>query len=619
MNPTARMPRAAAAALAAGMLGAASLTPMAWADSAVISNLTVAVDFAGFTDGNGNGTLDASDTLAYTFTLTATDGTSNAEILDIAATGFTVTAVDAPDGMKVAGSGTTVLTVSGTPVVGAGWTGTAYAPVFTLTVEQPPAHTIVIGTVAGTAVDVPAVATAVDATATSTLVELAGDTTDGLATLGDRIDYAVTVANTGDEAVSGVVATLGTTTATDPGPLAPGASTAALSLGSREVTAADLVAGAVPAADVDVAATGASGAPASATAVAAAVPTLAPAFSLVLTADASFTDPTGTTEVTWPAVGDLAALTAVTVTNGSALPIDAFRLVGAPLACDAPDAALAPAASSAACPDASAPVTGADLLAGSLGLSGSNAEVLFGGAWLPASLAVPSVPVDDATPAVAFDATGALADVNGDRIANAGETVTYTLTVTHGSPLSLPDLSASLTEAADSDPGLTGLPSAIAIHPGDAYATTAVHTVTAADEARGAITLLAVLEPTLTGFTLDPVAAAPVTILAGPAPTASGPEPTEEPTDEPTDEPGDDGAGTLATTADAADAADASDPTPTPTPSPAAADPESLSTTGPAGLARHLGTAATLTVLGALALLLARPRAPRARPARHAR
>ncbi|WP_062298899.1 DUF7507 domain-containing protein [Demequina maris] len=520
MGKKAMLPRLRTAAITAGVL-AVAIVPLA-AGSATISKLTVAATYTGYSDDNGNGLRDWDDLLTYTFTLTTTGGTSTTEITSLTSTDLAIDTVDAPHGMRVSGSNTTTFTVTGRAVLPAGADGTGFAPTFDLITDEPPVHVVLTGSVTASAVDLadPAPVTAITATGSATLVELVGDTTDGLATAGDRVDYSVAVMNAGTEPVGSLAATSAGMAGAGAGVLAVGGSSAPFAVGSHTVTAAEVVAGEVPARAIEVTAAGESGASATTTASAPAVAAATPAFALTVNASAGFLAAAGGTPVTWPVVDDLVVLSGITATNASDVPIDGFRLLGAPLACDGAAVALARGDAGVCADSAPMPVTLAALAAGALPLAGVTGEVLYGGAWLPATLSLPTIPVDDATPALGFAVTGTLADTNGDGLANAGETVTYRLTVRNDSPLSLPDLVATVTEDGGADLTLGSLLPAGAVLPsGDSLTVTATYVAGAADEARGSLTYAATLRPTMAGLNPAAITAAPVVIAAGPVAT----------------------------------------------------------------------------------------------------
>ncbi|WP_156171956.1 hypothetical protein [Demequina rhizosphaerae] len=612
MSKRAMLPRVRAAAITTGVLAVAAIVPIA-VGSATISKLTVAATYTGFSDDNGNGVRDWDDLLTYTFTLTTTGATSTTEITSLTSADLAITAIDAPDGMRVSGSNTTTFTVTGHAVLPAGGDGEDFAPVFDLVTDEPPAHTEQTGSVTATVVDLadPTPVTTISATASATLVELVGDTSDGLAAAGDRVDYAVTVTNTGTEPVGSLGATSDGMAGASGAVVPAGATAAPFAVGSHTVTAAEVVAGEVPARAIEVTATGESGTSASISASAVAVAAATPSFALTVEASAGFVAGATGTPLTWPGVGDLVALSGISAANASDVGIDGFRLLGAPLACDGSATALARGDAGVCADTATAPLTRADLTVGTLSLAGVTGEVLYGGAWLPATLSLPTIPLDDATPAIGFTVAGTLDDANGDGLANAGETVTYTLTVRNDSPLSLPELVASATDdGADLTLGAL-LPAGETVASGDALAVTAGYVVGAADEARGTLTYAATLEPRMAGLDLAPIAAAPVVIVAGPVATEPEPEPEPEDT-------------TGATEAVVEAAAVAAGGTSTPTASPSASaspaaspeasdaadasDAETLSLTGAARAGGLGALAAALVALGTVALAASRPR-----------
>ncbi|WP_156165221.1 hypothetical protein [Demequina rhizosphaerae] len=610
MSKRAMLPRVRTAAITTGVLAVAAIVPIA-VGSATISKLTVAATYTGFSDDNGNGVRDWDDLLTYTFTLTTTGATSTTEITSLTSADLAITAIDAPDGMRVSGSNTTTFTVTGRAVLPAGGDGEDFAPVFDLVTDEPPAHTEQTGSVAATVVDLadPTPVTTISATASATLVELVGDTSDGLAAAGDRVDYAVTVANTGTEPVGALGATSDGMAGASAAVVPAGSGAAPFAVGSHTVTAAEVVAGEVPARAIDVTATGESGASASTSASAVAVATATPAFALTVEASAGFVAGATGTPVTWPDVGDLVAMSGITAANASDVGIDGFRLLGAPLACDGSATALARGDAGVCADTATAPLTRADLTTGTLSLAGVTGEVLYGGAWLPATLSLPTIPLDDATPAIGFTVAGTLDDANGDGLANAGETVTYTLTVRNDSPLSLPELVATATDdGADLTLGAL-LPAGETVASGDALGVTAGYVVGAADETRGTLTYTATLEPRMAGLDLAPIASAPVVIAAGPVATAPEPDP-------------EDTTGATETAVESAAVAAGGTATPTASPSasasPAASpessdaadasDAETLSLTGAARAGGLGALAAALVALGTIALAASRPR-----------
>ncbi|MDN4475199.1 hypothetical protein QQX09_04915 [Demequina sp. SYSU T00192] len=614
MSTRAMLPRMRTAAITTGVLAVAAIVPLA-VGSATISKLTVAATYTGYSDDNGNGVRDWDDLLTYTFTLTTTGGTSTTEITALTSADLTIATIDAPDGMRVSGSNTTTFTVTGRAVIPTGGDAAAFAPVFDLVTDEPPAHAEQRGSVTATVVDLadPAPVTAISATASATLVELVGDTGDGLAAAGDRVDYTVAVTNDGTEPVGDVAATSDGMTGAGPALVDAGDTSAPFAVGSHTVTAAEVVGGEVPARGIDVSAMGESGAAAAASATAPAIATVTPAFALTVDATASFSDGATGDPVAWPATGDLVALSGITATNASDVPIDGFRLAGAPLACDGAATALAEGDEGVCAGSSSSPLTRADLVSGVLSLAGVTGEVRYGGAWHPAVLSLPTVPLDDATPAFGLTVTGALDDADGDGLANAGETIAYTLVVRHDSPLSLPDLLATVTDdGSDLSLGAV-LPAAAAVAPGEALTVTALYEVTAADEARGSVTYAATLVPAMTGLTLDPLAAAPVAIAAGPVATGPEPEPAETDTTEAAVESAAVPAGTPET----------AEPTSTPSASATAAataagsDDATLSLTG-ARVGGLGALAAALVGLGTLALVAGRPRTAHV-AARHVR
>ncbi|MDO9456907.1 hypothetical protein, partial [Nocardioides sp.] len=418
-------------------------------------------------DANGSGTIDAGDTVAYTFVVTNTGGT-------------TLTGITVADGLP----DTTVVCPVTTLAPGASTTCTA---VHTLTQAQVDAGQVTNpATVSGTPPTGPAVTdsdtvtTPLAATPSVTLTETAGAPFDangsGTINAGDTVAYTFVVTNTGGTTLTNVTVTDGladTTVVCPAGTLAPGAT--ATCTATHTITQAEVDAGQVfnPSSVVGTPPTGPT---VSDTDTVTTPLTAAPSISLVETAGAPF-DANGSGSIN---AGDAITFSFEVTNTGSATLTGVTVTDSLPGTVVCPTTTLAPGATTTC--TLTYTLTQADVDAGQV----SNPATATG--TPPTGPAVTdndtvTTPLT-AAPSITIDETAAAPlDFNGSGTINAGDTVAYTFLVTNTGSTTLTNVAVTdgLADTAVVCPGTT-------LAPGASFTCTATHTITQAEVDAGQVT-----------------------------------------------------------------------------------------------------------------------------------
>ncbi|CUR55154.1 putative Conserved repeat domain protein [metagenome] len=429
---------------------------------------TISIDKTAGTpaDVNGNGRVDAGDTIDYTFLVANTGAVT---LTDVAVADPQVGPVNCPVTVLAPGDSTTC------------------AVTYTITQADVNAGSVDnTATASGTPPTGPAIesapdttSTPTDATSTLTLDKSASVPTDvngnGEVDAGDTISYSFLVTNTGAVTLTGVaVDDPKTGTVTCPSTtLAPGASTTCVA--GYTITQADVNAG-----SVDNTAT-ASGTPPTGPAIDSPPDsTSTPTSTLAsLAVDKSATTPTdvnGNGEVDAGDTVDYLFL----VTNTGTLTLTGVTVndpKAGPVAC--PATILQPG-SSTTC-TATYTITQADVNAGSV----DNTATASG--TPPTGPAVDSAPDSTTTPTgvsttISLDKSAATpVDVNGNGLVDAGDTIDYSFLVTNGGVVTLTGVTV-----ADPKAGALACP-VTTLDPGDSTTCTASYAITQADVDGGAV------------------------------------------------------------------------------------------------------------------------------------
>jgi uncharacterized repeat protein (TIGR01451 family) len=463
-------------------------------------------------DINGNGLVDAGDTIPYTFVVTNTGNValnsvvvndsklSATPIACVPATvpaggtancgpvSYTITTAD-----QTAGQVDNSATAEGTP---AGGSPVSSAPSATSTPVTPAAPALTLVKTAGTPVDANG---------------------NGITDAGDTIAYTFVATNDGNVPLNGVVVNDSKLSAT---PIAcapaivPVGGTANCGPVTYTITSADETAG-----SVDNSAT-ASGTPPGGSPIisdpsttSTPVTPAAAALTLVKTAGTPIdTNANGVTDA-----GDTIAYSFV-VTNSGNVPIDGVvindaKLSATPIACTP---ATVPVGGTANCGPASYTITGADEATGSVDNSATATGTPPGGTPVTSDPSTTSTPVT--APAAALTlvkSAGAPVDANANGITDAGDTIAYSFVVTNSG--NVPLNGVVINDAKLSATPIACTPATVPVG-GTANCGPASYTITGADEATGSVDNSATASGTPPGgtpVTSDPSATStPVTPAA---------------------------------------------------------------------------------------------------------
>ncbi len=415
-----------AEATATGPQGAVSAADVVTVPLPQVSGLVLVKAATGVTDANASSRVDAGDTIAYDFRVTNT-GTTRLDPVSI----------DDPR-LGVVGL------PCGTGPLEPGDTRTCTGPVLTLTQAEVDAGSVTNAATAtgtdpvGRAVDdADSTTTRLDAPAALALAKSAGAVRDtngsGRQDAGDTITYTFTVTNTGAQTLSDVAVRdelVGSTALACASTLAPGAS--ATCAADLVLTQADIDRGRVDN-TADATATTPAGGSVSADASAAVV--LTPATGLDLTKTASAirdVDGNGAD------AGDTITYS-FTVRNTGATRLTDVRLTDAMLGLDAVVCTAGPLQPGATLGCDTAYVhtlTQADVDAGSVANTASATAVTPAGA-APSDSSSTLTPLERVAQLRLDKAVGPVADANGSGRVDAGDTVTYTFTITNTSNVTL--------------------------------------------------------------------------------------------------------------------------------------------------------------------------------------
>ncbi len=432
-------------------------------------------------DVNHSGITDAGDTISYSFTVT---NTGNVPIAGVAVVDAKVSASPIPcAGVLAPGA-----TVSCGPV-----------PTYVVTaadVDAGVVHNVAVAN--GTDPDGQAVSSPQATTSTPTsrpvpglsLVKSAGAPVDvngsGLTDAGDTISYSFTVTNTGNVPVNGVHVDDAMVSSSPigcvPATLAPGASVACGPV-TYTVTAADETAGVV-ANHATSSATDPDGGPVVSPPATTATPVATPFASMVLVKSAGVPVDVNHSGIT--DAGDTISYS-FTVTNTGNVPIAGVAVVDAKVSASPIPCAgvLAPGATVSCGPVPTYVVTAADVDAGVV----HNVAVANGtdpdGQAVSSPQATTSTPTSRPVPGLSLvKSAGAPVDVNGSGLTDAGDTISYSFTVTNTG--NVPVNGVHVDDAMVSSSPIGCVPATLA--PGASVACGPVtYTVTAADETAGVV------------------------------------------------------------------------------------------------------------------------------------
>lgn len=338
---------------------------------------------------------------------------------------------------------------------------------------------------------------------------------NGVADEGERIEYTIELTNTGNVTLTDVSANDPMLTGLDPAAvasLAPG-DTATFTADPYTVTAEDVAAGAV----INVA-TGSGSTPGGDTVTSpedsVSTPTVDP--GMLIEKEATLDDANGNGMAD---LGETIAYT-FTVSNTGNVVIEDVTIT------DPRVTGIAPASSTIAVGETVVftadpyVVTEADIVTGNLENTATATGTPIGGEEITTPPSVVNVPPAPVAPALTVQKEARIVDTNDNGLAETGESIEYTITVTNTG-------NVTITDVVISDPKLTGLtPSTVAaLAPGESVKATAEpYVVTAADAARGAVTNVATAEGVDPyGEPVDAESPEVVTPTAGLAATGSTP------------------------------------------------------------------------------------------------
>ena len=445
-------------------------------------------------DGDGDARADAGETITYSFLVTNT-GTSQLNSVTV-------------NDPRVPGVTCPVTTLA----PGASTTCTATYTVTQADVDAASGTVVNTATASGTPPGGTPVTTPPSSTTTPTdrrrgiaLDKQVNPGADGVATLGETLQYSFVVTNTGTVTLSNLAiadekVTSGGSTITCPvTTLAPGASTTCTA--PYTVTAADMNNATIQNTATANAA-GPNGTPISSTPDTASVPTLR---TSGITIDKTAALSTDTDTDGLADAGDVITysflVTNTGTTNLTGVAVNDPRLSAAGIAVTCPATTLGPAASTTCI--ASYTVTASDVAAGSVNNTATASGTPPTGVTPPVSPPDDTtVPTDD-TAALTLEKTGTLQDLDGDGAGDVGEVIFYSFAVTNAGALTLSNLRVtdSVLDAVD-EPVTCPQPT---IAPGETVTCEGSYTITQADVDAGQVTNVAQAH----GETPDPDGAGP--------------------------------------------------------------------------------------------------------------
>jgi uncharacterized repeat protein (TIGR01451 family) len=389
-------------------------------------------------DENGNGSVDAGETISYTFTVTNTG---------------TVTLTDVTVTDQLSGS----VTCPTTPLApGATIVCTGDAPHTVTDADVVAGQVVNMGTAdattpAGVAPIVPPSSTATTPTATAaaalSIVTTAvpGDENgDGSVNVGETVSYTFTVTNTGTVTITDPTVTdqLSGSVSCPAGPLAPGQTITCTGDAPHTVTDADVVAGQISNTGTADGTAPVGVAPVVPPTSTATTPTVPATSSLDIVTTAVPGDENGDGSV---GVGETVSYT-FTVTNTGTVTLTDVTVtdqLSGSVTC--PTGPLAPGATIVCTGDAPHTVTEADLITGEVVNTGTADATTPPGApgLTPPSSTVTTPVAGTALGELDIVTTATPGDENGDGIVDPGETVSYTFTVTNTGTVTLTDVTVT--------------------------------------------------------------------------------------------------------------------------------------------------------------------------------
>ncbi|MEO9325656.1 GEVED domain-containing protein [Nocardioides sp. C4-1] len=416
-------------------------------------------------DANGNGVIDAGDTITYSFVVTNTGGVT---LTNVTVTGGLPGTVVCP---------TTILAPGGSTTCTVTYTLTQ-ADIDAGVVTNPSSVTGTPPT--GPAVtDTDSVSTPLDASPSIDLVESAGVPVDangnGVIDAGDTIAYTFVVTNTGSTTLTGVTVTdgLADTTITCPtSTLAPGQSMTCTA--THTITQAEIEAGSVTNPS-SVTGNPPTGAPVTDTDTVSTPLTATPSISLVESAAPPF-DANGNGVID---AGDTITYSFLVTNTGGVTLTNVTVTDGLPGTVVCPTTTLAPGASMTC--TVVYTLTPADIAAGSVTNPSTVAGTPPSGPDVTDTDSVVT-PIPTAAAIDLVETAGPIVDANGNGVVDAGDTITYSFVVTNTGGVTLTNVTVT-----DGLPGTVVCPTTT-LAPGESTTCTVVYTLTPADIAAGSVT-----------------------------------------------------------------------------------------------------------------------------------
>jgi len=425
-------------------------------------------------DANGNGVADVDETIEYSF---LAQNTGNVTLTDVSVDDDRVTGLD-PATATLAPGASQVFTADPYTVTQADVDAGQVLNEATVT-GTPPGGGTVPSDPSTNIVEVPDPVGALVADKTATLNDANGN---GVADEGEQIEYVIVLTNTGNVTLSDVSAADAMLTGLAPATvasLAPAAS-ATFTADPYTVTADDVDDGVV----LNVA-TGSGTTPGGATVTSpedsVSTPTIDP--GMLVEKEAALDD------VNANGMADLGEeiVYTFTVRNTGNVSIDDVTIDDPRVSGIAPASATIGVGETVVFTAEPYVVTETDILAGNLSNTATASGTPRGGTGLTTPPSVVNVPPAPAAPGLSVDKRADIDDRNDNGLAETGESIVYTITVTNTGNVTITDLEIS-------DPMLANLtPSRVAsLAPGESVTATAdAYVVTAADAARGSVTNVA--------------------------------------------------------------------------------------------------------------------------------
>lgn len=458
-------------------------------------------------DDNGNGVADVDETIEYSF---LAQNTGNVTLTDVAVTDVRVTGL-APLTATIAPGGSQVYTADPYTVTQADVDAGQVLNEATVTGSAPGGGTVPSDPVTNI-VEVPDPIGAMVADKTAALDDVNGN---GVADEGEQISYTIVLTNTGNVTLHDVSATDAMLTGLTPvtvASLAPRAS-ATFTADPYTVTAQDVDDGVV----LNVA-TGSGTTPGGATVTSPEDSVSTPTFDpgMLMEKHAALDDANGN------GMADLGEEVVYTfsVRNTGNVAIDGVTIADPRVTGVTPGSATVAVGQTLVFTADPYIVTEADILAGNLENTATASGTPDGGTAITTPPSVVNVPPAPVAPSLQVDKQARIIDADGNGLAETGERIEYTITVTNTGNVTVTDVEIS-------DPKLVNLtPSSVAsLAPGESVTATAdPYVVTEADAARGSVTNVATaqgLDPA--GDPVDAASPEVVTPTAGLAATGTTP------------------------------------------------------------------------------------------------